>query len=161
MLMTVYILLNHFTAAGGEVSMCTLIHICIYVKWIIWQFLVCWVNGCAEWDGEQDWPRGKASPAHESASVMVLVQSMISLGCAAEVESILICSGQMHKAVVPLHPPAGRAPACSVLLSTEVHRSLTVRGEGFTITQLCFSFAGRVWFSLVPREKITLRWIFV
>lgn len=92
---------------------------------------------------------------------MVLVQSMISLGCAAEVESILICSGWMHEAVVPLHPPAGRAPACFVLLSTEVHRSLTVRSEGLTITQPCFSFAGRVWFSLVPREKITLRWIFV
>lgn len=44
MLMTVYILLNHFTAARGEVSMCTLIHICIYIKWIIWQFLMCWMG---------------------------------------------------------------------------------------------------------------------
>lgn len=53
-----------------------------------------------EWDGEQDWSRGKASPAHESASLMFLVQSIISPGRAAEVESIMICWAQMHKAVV-------------------------------------------------------------
>lgn len=108
MLMTVHILFNHFIAAREEVPICILTH--IYIKWIILQIF----DVLSKWDGEQDWCRGKASPAHESAWLVFLVQSVISLGWAAEVESGRICSAQVHKAVVPLHHPAGRAqsPDC-------------------------------------------------
>jgi len=49
------------------------------------------MNRHAEWDGEQGSFRGKLSPAYESASLIFLVQLIISLECAAEAESIILC----------------------------------------------------------------------
>lgn len=83
------------------------------------------------------------------------------------------CRSRVNNYLFSLDAQASCAP-CTVQLAflltglcfwgTEAQRSLAIRDEGLAITQLNLStvcFHRRFWFSLTPREKITIMWTFV